>query len=399
MNTSFLDTIDPQRMGAKLQQARKSKGMTQADAAQVIDVSRTTMTAIENGERCIKPEELIKLAQVYGVAVNHFVRQTPEITPFDVQFRATLRRSSEQEATIENIIREWEQSCQDYLGLEDKVGSPLVRNYPAEYQVEGLNVETAGESLALQERARLGLGDGPIPLLRDVLEQEVGLRIFFLNMPAQFSEMFNYDERLGGCLALNINHPEERRRWSLAHGYLHFLAHRKKPIFHYDDQYIRKPESEQLADAFPKYFLMPTAGLVKRFGAQKKTKGKFTPADLCTLAHYYGVSVEAMAHRLEELKLLPSGTWDHLKERGFKVRDAQRKLGLSELPQRTDRNPLHYQHLAIEALDQGLITEGRFAKLLHVDRLEARSIAFELREHSSGMEKASELDLTHQGTQ
>ncbi|GEM_PF-2385191 len=47
--------------------------------------------------------------------------------------------------------------------------------------------------------------------------------------------------------------------------------------------------------------------------------------------------------------------------------------------------PVHYQHLAIEAFDQGLITEGRFADFLHVDRLEARRLAEVLREYSSGM--------------
>ena len=56
--------------------------------------------------------------------------------------------------------------------------------------------------------------------------------------------------------------------------------------------------------------------------------------------------------------------------------------------------PVHYQHLAIEALDQGLITEGRFADVLNVDRLEARRIAELLREHSSGIvEKTTQLDL------
>jgi hypothetical protein len=58
--------------------------------------------------------------------------------------------------------------------------------------------------------------------------------------------------------------------------------------------------------------------------------------------------------------------------------------------------PVHYQHLAIEALDQGLITEGQFAKFLSVNRLEARRIAEVLREYSSGMmEESINFDLRH----
>jgi hypothetical protein len=67
---------------------------------------------------------------------------------------------------------------------------------------------------------------------------------------------------------------------------------------------------------------------------------------------------------------------------------------LEQLPQRSDLNPVHYQYLAIEALDQGLITEGQFAKFLSVNRLEARRIAELLREYSSEMsEEEGNLDL------
>jgi len=384
-------------LGQRLQHARKKRGLTQADAAEILGVARTTVTAIEKGERRLEARELIKLANAFGRPVSDFVAERPNIEPLEVQFRAAIRRSDEDEQKITRVIEGWEELCRDYLELEQIVGAPLAKNYPPEYQAEKIRVDAAAESIALRERSRLGLGDGPVPLLRDMLEQEVGLRIFYLEMPAKFSEMYAFDEQVGGCLAINVNHPEERRRWSLAHGYLHFLAHRQMAIFHYSGQYQRVPESERLADAFAMYFLMPTSGIVKRFSAHKAS-GKFTPADLCTLAHYYGVAVEALVHRLESLDLLPAGTWEKLMHRGFRVRKAQAELGLSELPQRADSVPLHYQHLAIEALDQGLITEGRFARFLRVDRLEARRVAAALREHSSGMEEASSFDLSERPT-
>lgn len=393
MATNVLENIDTRELGQRLQQARKRRGLTQADVADILGSARTTVTAIEKGERRLKAEELIKLAGAYGRPVSEFVAARPPIESFEVQFRAAIKRSEKDEEKITAVIEDWEDLCRNYLELEEIVEAPLAYNYPPEYQVVNLPADKAAESIALRERSRLGLGDGPLPLLRDVLEQEVGLRIFYLEMPSAFSEMYSYDQQLGGCMAVNLNHPEQRRRWSMAHGYLHFLAHRHKPVFHYFGQYQRMPESERLAEAFAMHFLMPAAGLVKRFSAFNAS-GKFTPADLCTLAHYYGVSVQALDYRLEGLGLLPAGTWDKLKDRGFRVRKAQEELGLNEIPQRTDRVPLHYQHLAIEALDQGLITEGHFARLLRVDRLEARRVAVSLREHSSGMDEASTLDLT-----
>lgn len=388
-----LDRLDARLLGQKLQNARKRRGFTQADAARVLDVARTTITAIEKGDRRIATDELLALAAAYGSPVSDFVSERPAVEPFEVQFRAALRRSDADEQQIESVMAEWEDLCRNYLELEEITGAPLARSYPSEYNVENIKTEAAAESLALRERARLGLGDGPIPLLRDILEQEVGLRIFFIQMPSAYSEMYAYDDRLGACMAVNLNHPEERRRWSMSHGYLHFLAHRRSPVFHYEGQYQRMPESERLADAFAMYFLMPTSGLVKRFGSYKAA-GKFTPADLCTLAHYYGVGVEALVYRLESLSLLPAGTWETLRDRGFRVRQAQSELGITDLPQRADRLPLHYQHLAIEALDQGRITEGRFARLMKLSRLQARGVAATLREHSSGMDTSGDLDLT-----
>ena len=385
MTTNILDNIDPRTLGELLEQARKKCGMTQADAAKVIDVSRTTMVAIEKGERRIKSTELTQLARVYGRSVSDFVRPRPIVEPFEVQFRAVYQRSNEEEAEIKPFILQLEELCQNYLELEKIMDAPLPQSYPLEYKVTNMPIKAAAESIAVAERQRLGLGDGPIPRLRDILEQDVGLRIFYLKMPQKYSEVYSYNEQLGGCMAINANHPEDRRRWSMAHGYLHFLAHRRKPEFHFDEldkQYQRVPESEQLAETFSRYFLMPTSGLLKRFHDMCRTHSefKFTPTNLFTLAHYYGVSVEALVRRLEEMELLRSGTWNKLKDRGLKVRKVQKELGLEEIPQRPDIMPLHYQRLAIEALDRGLITEGRFADFFNVDRLEARCIAEKLRE-------------------
>lgn len=385
MTTNILDNIDPRTLGELLEQARKKCGMTQADAAKVIDVSRTTMVAIEKGERRIKSTELTKLARAYGRSVSDFVRPRPIVEPFEVQFRAVYQRSEEEEAEIKPFILQLEELCQNYLELERIMDAPLPQNYPLEYKVTNMPIKAAAESIAVAERQRLGLGDGPIPRLRDILEQDVGLRIFYLKMPQKYSEVYSYNEQLGGCMAIKASHPEERRRWSMAHGYLHFLAHRRKPEFHFDEldkQYQRVPESEQLAETFARYFLMPTSGLLKRFHdmCQTHSEFKFTPTNLFTLAHYYGVSVEALVRRLEEMELLRSGTWNKLKDRGLKVRKVQKELGLEEIPQRPDMMPLHYQRLAIEALDRGLITEGRFADFFNVDRLEARCIAEKLRE-------------------
>lgn len=395
--TNVLESIDPRKLGDLLQQARKKIGMTQADAAKVIDAARTTIVAIEKGERRLKPNELILLARAYGRAISDFVQSTPAFEPFEVQFRAACQRHKQDEQPISPVIERFEQLCRNYLELEEIMEAPMARNYPPEYRSNSMPLESVAENIALEERQRLGLGDGPIPQLRDILELNVGIRVFYLKMPAKYSEIYSYDEQLGACMAINQYHYEERRRWSMAHGYLHFLAHRRKPVLDLVDhgiQFQRIPESERLAEAFPKYFLMPTSGLLRRFHDLSSAHGSFTTTNLFSLAQYYGVSIEALAYRLEGLTLLPTGTWDRLRDRGIKVRKVQQDLGLQEATHRSDQLPVHYQLLAIDALEQGKITEGRFADFLQVDRLEARRIAEELRDPSERIVEGSmSLDL------
>ena len=395
MDINILNTIDMSDLGKKLQEARKQRGLTQADAAQIIEAARTTITAIEKGERRIKAGELIQLARAYGRQVSDFVRPRPTIEPFAVQFRSAYRRTPGDVEQVEGYIEKFEELCRDYLELEQIIDAPLTYKYPPEYKIAGLQVERAAEGVAQEERNRLGLGDGPIPLLRDVLEQDVGLRIFYIPMrPSdKFSAMYTYDHQLGGCIAVNSLHPEERRRLSLAHEYAHFLESRYASEIYVEDAYQRRPESERFADYFAFYFLMPTSGLTRRFNDIRQSQGKVTPADLCILAHYYGVSMEALTRRLEEMRLLPNGTWDRLRDTGFRVQNARRELGLMPVPANDDLLPKRYQYLTVYAYDQGRITEGQLARSLQVNRLKARHIAEMLRMETENVLEGAPLDL------
>lgn len=54
-------------LGAQLKALRKQSKLTQAEAAQVIGVARTTMVAIEQGKRKVKAIELADLLSTYSV--------------------------------------------------------------------------------------------------------------------------------------------------------------------------------------------------------------------------------------------------------------------------------------------------------------------------------------------
>ena len=394
MEADILKDVDPLKLGRELKKARNQRGLTQAEAARAIDVGRTTMVAIEKGKRRIKPGELVQLAQAYGRNVNDFMRPRPEIAPFQVQYRGPRSASSAERQEIAQYEDVFENVCRDYLELEEITESPLEHDYPPEYRINGLPPEKAAEEVASKERNRLGLGTSPLGDFRAILEEKVGLRIFYIKMtPSAFSEMYYYDDDLGGCIAVNRLHSPERRLWSLAHGYMHFLVHRYQPTAYVEGQYERLPAREQVADYGALFLTMPTSEVLERYNKIMRTKEHPTPADLCVMANYFGVSVAAMTRRLEEMNILPSGTWGKLKDRGFKVREAQQQLGLELNSGRDHKLPLRYQYLALEALESGKISEGQFAKFLRLKRLEARAVAERLKEHTEEITADDLVDL------
>jgi Zn-dependent peptidase ImmA (M78 family)/transcriptional regulator with XRE-family HTH domain len=397
-----LRRIDPRALGQRLQEARKARGCTQQEAADQLGASRTTVVAIEKGERPIRPSELVRLAAFYGRTLGEFLRDGQPVEAFAVQLRTSLALGpdSATERQLAECTLEFQLLCEDYIELERLTGSTLPRRYPPQYPSTGPNPELAGEDVAVSERNRLGLGDGPLLNLRELLENDVGLRVFVLDLAPKVSAMFAYTEQPGGCVAVNRKHPADRRRMSLAHEYGHFLSKRYTPEVAFLGRVRRRPDLERFADAFARAFLLPATGLQRRFHElQRSRNGRLpTPADLCMLAHFYFVSVEALAVRLEELRLLPTGTWDRLKNAGFKVREAQALLGLPAHPEEEPQLPLRYQYLAVEAYQRGELSEGRFARYLRADRIEARRIAASLvtrpEMDDEGAVRALPLDLS-----
>lgn len=377
VNDHAFDEIDPAVVGERFAATRKVRGLTQQDVAAVLGVARTTIVAMEKGERPARAPEVVRLARLYGRQVGDLVRPSPVREPdsFIVQFRAARAPAdSPMRERRESDIRAFQELCERYLALEQLTGSPLPRRYPETFPIDGAHPDRAAEEVASAERNRLGLGDGPVGRLRELLEADVGLRVFAIPFSdARLAGLFAYAEELGGCIAVNANHPEERRRWSATHEYAHFLTDRYRAEIQVLPMYRRVPEAERFAEAFSRHFLLPGSGLIRRFQSIKRAKpGPMTPADILSLCQLYGVSFQAMVLRLEDLRLLRVGTWDLLHDAGFKAGGARRMLDLPPVEHEFDRLPVRYQALAVQAYATGDISEGRLAQFLGTDRVGAR---------------------------
>jgi Zn-dependent peptidase ImmA (M78 family)/DNA-binding XRE family transcriptional regulator len=365
--------LNPFETGQRLAAARRTRKVPQEAVARHLGVSRPTIVAMEKGTRAVKPAELIALAELYESSVHDLLGPRVVVPAFEPQFRVTQAGEVPPEA-VSSAIASFQRLCEDYLTLEEMLDAPLpAPRYPEPYSTEGLSAAAAAEEVADLERARLNLGQRPIPNLLEVLENEVGLRVFALPLDEfRIAGMFCYSERLGGCILVNGKHPGTRQAWSAAHEYGHFLSARFRNEVTVLVEYARKPRDEQFADCFAASFLMPAAALRQRFRTVVRSRSDFTVADLCWLADHFGVSVEAMTRRLESIGCISRGTWSRLSGQGFEGSRGQAHLGISTRSGLRLRLPERYRRLAVQAFEQEKITEGQLLRFLRCSRVEAR---------------------------
>jgi Zn-dependent peptidase ImmA (M78 family)/transcriptional regulator with XRE-family HTH domain len=360
------------QIGERIAAARKRAQLTQAQLAGALGLARTTVVAMEKGERAASSEELLKLAAALSIELNDLLREHVVLAQVSPRFRAG---GAEVDAVIARLLALAEQ----YAELEQVarvVRTPAPLESLASFRALSFEsvaaARNAGQDAAGFLRRMLGLGDGPAASLQPRLELEAGLRIFTLQMPVTISAVLIWSDQVGACVGLNRDESPERQRWSLLHELGHFLLDREAGDVLRDT--VRKQDAgEAFCEALAGEFLLPAAGLRRAFLEHLRERGRqhFPIADLSALARLYEVSIGRMALRLEELQLLPSGTYDGLRKKTFKANEPVAQYGLKAGPAGLDL-PQRYRRLAFELFAEGSLSEAELAKFLHTDRMQSR---------------------------
>jgi Zn-dependent peptidase ImmA (M78 family) len=369
--TTPIDQILPAETGERLRLARESAKMTQAAAAQAIGVARTTIVAMEQGER----RALQQLAKLYGTSVNAVLRRESVHVDLAPRFRRMVG-SDEAAAEAAELMADLAKA---EVELENLLGIKRERNYPPERTILPGDVKAQAEQDAAELRQRLGLGIGPVTNIVTLLEMELGVRVYIRRVDGRISGVFAYDDALGACILLNANHPRERRNNSGGHETGHLISTRRQPeILHLDE--IENSREERYANAFARAFLTPARAVLQKFQEVTAGADRMTRRHVIILAYFFGVSREAMVRRLEELGSVKLGTWDWFVANGG-ITDEQARQVLGDLifpdAEKADADrptTLRLNLLAYEAHRRGLMSEGQLARLLHLDRVELREI-------------------------
>jgi Zn-dependent peptidase ImmA (M78 family)/DNA-binding XRE family transcriptional regulator len=371
-----LDQIPSADVGERLRIAREGAGITQADAAASIEVARTTLVAIEQGQRRIRIGELQQLTKLYGTSVNALLRQEAVHVDLAPRFRKLLGSSDGPADAAAQLMADLAKA---EVELENLLGVKRAQNYPPERPILRGDVRAQAEQDAAELRQRLGLGISPVRDIVTLLELELGVRVYVRRFDGQISGIFAYDEALGPCILLNANHPRERRTQSAAHECGHLVSTRRQAEILHDEE-PENSRDERYANAFGRAFLTPARAVMQKFQDVTAGSDRLTRRHVIVLAHFFGVSREAMVRRLEELDLAKRGTWDWFQANGGITDDQARQvLGDLSSPDAdkadADRpTTLRLNLLAAEAHRQGLLSEGQLARLLRLDRIELREI-------------------------
>jgi Zn-dependent peptidase ImmA (M78 family)/transcriptional regulator with XRE-family HTH domain len=389
--TTMLERFAPADVGDRLRIAREAAKLTQAAAAAAANMARTTLVAIEQGQRKLRMDELLLLAKLYGTSVNALFRQGSVHVDLTPKFRKLPESSAT--SAVGAAAHLLTNLAKAEAELEDLLGIQHVRNYPQQRPILPGDVRAQAEQDALEVRQWLGLGFGPVPDVLALLEAQLGVRVFVRKLLSRISGLYAFDEAVGACMLFNADHPRSRRNLTAAHELGHLVSTRDESEVLLDDT-PEQARDERYANAFGRGFLMPARSVMQMFEQVTAGSLHLSRRHVIVMAHSCGVSREAMVRRLEELKLAKRGTWDWFDAHGS-ITDVQARqvLGDSSFEATYGTKvalPLfsHLNSLATEAWKQDLLSEGQLARLLQLDRVELRKVLDALGAEGSEVDEA-----------
>ena len=372
--TTPLEELSSADVGERLRISREAAKMSQADVAAALGFARTTLVAIEQGQRRVRIGEIQQLAKLYRTSVNALLRTEAIKVDLTPQFRKLDVRLDD---AVENAAKLLSDLATAEVELENLLGVKRIRNYPPERPILPGDVRAQAEQDALDLRQWLGLGLSPVPDIVTLLEMELGVRVYVRRFDGRISGLFAYDDTLGACFLLNANHPRVRRAQTAAHELAHLVSTRRQAEI-LDGGHAGNSREERYAAAFAQVFLMPARDRDAEIsrGYRRIAQAHAPPRHrACAHVRRLARSDGAPARRARPYQ---DGTWEWFEQNGgISDEQAHQVLGDIVVPdaQKAEADQpttLRLGLLASEAWRRGLLSEGQLSRMLHIDRVELR---------------------------
>lgn len=284
----------------RLKYAREQASWTQAQlAAKLGFKDRQTLAAIEAGQRKITADELVRAIDIFKLDLDFFTDSFRLVGEGSFNWRADPRTATDLLASFEEKAGRWIATYRQ-LG-EDQGVTPTVlhKNLPLNVRHTFEDAVTAAEALGREWQ----LGDRPAQELERAVQQELGALILYVDAPAGVSGAACQLPGMNTIL-INLNEPEGRRHFDLAHECFHLLTWEQMPPEHTEPieaSYRGKGKHkrvEQLANNFASALLMPERALKPLWQARGEED---INRWLNRTASTFLVSAQALRYRLKNL--------------------------------------------------------------------------------------------------
>lgn len=346
-------------LALRLRVARESLGLKLTEAARRLDFANyQTLSDIESGIREVKASELARFAKVYFCNISELLGQ--EGSKF---VRAFLWRNPPQtEETKTEIERNVFYRCEQYHLLEKLLNQRIKKAF-LDISIDAIKTNYAINDLANEYRSLWGLGNRPALSLQKVLEQDQGVKILFYPLPEGSSVSATHPD-FGGIIVINSEEAPWRRNYDLAHELFHLITWNAVSFDALKDVSFFK-EIEKRADKFASMLLLPENEVRREINNRLEAQGHITYSDLVDVAIDFGISTKALLYRLAYLRFID---W----EEADKIANDEELSGLSRQTRvyETKERPVseRFYSLAIRCLRKGLISRGKFAEIIGIDR-------------------------------
>ncbi|MEZ4647162.1 MAG: XRE family transcriptional regulator [Candidatus Eisenbacteria bacterium] len=384
-------TLTNATLGKRLKAARENCRLTQEQTAEALGVSRVTVTNMEAGSRAVTTLELARLAKLYQRPAASFLGDADSN---EDELLVTLYRKAarlEEDPAARSAVLHYLDLCAEGITLERLLGRDTRTSLPA-YELptprSALQAIRPGRGRRAQERARLNLGDSPIPSVAEHLSSQ-GLWVSEVSFPDDLSGFFFNHSSIGIGVLVNQNHHGSRKRFSLAHEYAHALIDRGQKVT--ATTVANSAElAEKRANAFASAFLLPEGGVLAMLSNLDKgapSREEYHGYDVATddgfadtqrnlvreqrvtyreailVARHFGVSYEAALFRLQNLRILTRPEVDDLRAQSAAASRYARLVGLEDREEVLREVRTRLLQLALDAYAHDEISKGRLVEL------------------------------------
>lgn len=311
--------------GQMVQLVRVARGLTQTDLAKRAGISQAVLSKVETGGVELDTDRLAAVATELNVPLARLT--TSEPTGGVLSACAFHRKRNSLPVSDANRIRanlDLRRMQVEALVPLSEVAVSIERTPPSDDDWDN------PETIALEVRAAMGLGDGPIPDLVAAIEQTGAVVIVTDLGAARIDAIGSWPAGHRPVFMLNASTPADRRRFTLAHELGHAVMHE-----------LPTGDQESEADRFASELLMPSNSI-------RNELTKLDLPKLVTLKPRWGVSMAALIRKSRDVGAISDHDYKQL------------NIALSTAGYRTnepvplhDESPSLVDHAVRQRLDTG----------------------------------------------